>query len=226
MIAPAPATSAGRLCSVTPSAFRRCVRAGTPVETGDAVTTTEKAETSERVSEPPDDAAAPSRGRRLGISVLIALVLLCMLAATAPRSEIKNGLVGLTRPLLYATGLEQGWGVFAPSPPRTTNHVVARVDRTDGTVGVYPLDGGDGLAEYWDYRWRKYGEQLWKKKTAERERVAFAGWVADQDRADGREPVRVTLNRIAYVNPPPGAAAGDTGTWREIPFFTTPVGRR
>jgi hypothetical protein len=127
---------------------------------------------------------------------------------------------------MLATGLEQGWGVFAPSPPRTTNHVTARVDRADGTVGVYPLDGGDGITEYWDYRWRKYGEQLWKKKTAERERVAFAGWVADQDRADGHEPVRVTLVRAAYTNPPPGGAVADAGTWREIPFFTTPVSRR
>lgn len=186
------------------------------------MTTTEKADTSEAVTEP-DEAPALSGGRRLGISVLIVLVLLGMLASTAPRSEIKNGLVDLTRPFLYATGLEQAWGVFAPSPPRTTNHVVARVERTDGTVGVHPLDGGDGITEYWDYRWRKYGEQLWKKKTAERERVAFAGWIADQERADGHEPVRVTLTRSSYTNPPPGGAAGDAGTWREIPFFTTPV---
>ena len=85
--------------------------------------------------------------------------------------------------------------MFSPSPPRTTNDVVARVDRADGTVGVYPLDGGNGVAEYWDYRWRKYGEQLWKKRTAERERIAFARWIADQDRAAGHEPVRVTLVR-------------------------------
>ena len=117
--------------------------------------------------------------------------------------------------------------MFAPSPPRTTNDVVARVDRADGTVGVYPLEGGIGVAEYWDYRWRKYGEQLWKKRTAERERVAFAGWIADQDRAAGHEPVRVTLVRDRTGRTCPRDRRAPTrGPWREIPFFTTPVGRR
>ena len=93
-------------------------------------------------------------------------------------------------------------------------------------MGVYPLQGGNGVAEYWDYRWRKYGEQLWKKRTAERERVAFAVWLADQDRGAGHQPVRVTLVRNAHANPPPGSPAPDDGTWREIPFFSTPVARR
>ena len=143
-----------------------------------------------------------SRGKRFGISALIVLTLLGMLASTAPKSEIKNGLLDLTRPFLLVTGLDQAWGVFAPSPPRTTNEVVARVDRADGTVGIYSLEGGDGLAEYWDYRWRKYGEQLWKKRAAEPERDAFAGWIADQDRAAGHQPVRVTLVRINHAEPP------------------------
>jgi hypothetical protein len=149
-----------------------------------------------------------------------------MLASTAPKSEIKNGLLDLTRPFLLVTGLDQAWGVFAPSPPRTTNQVVARVDRADGTVGLYSLEGSDGLAEYWDYRWRKYGEQLWKKRTAEPERVAFARWVADGDRAEGHEPVRVTLMRSARQNLPPGQPGPDEGPVQDIPFFTTPVGRR
>ncbi|MFC5137930.1 hypothetical protein ACFPK1_06785 [Actinomycetospora rhizophila] len=189
--------------------------------------TTTETETSPPASGERDEAApSMSPRRRLAISAFIVLTLVAMLAGTAPKSALRDGLVDLAGPFMLATGLEQGWSVFAPSPPRTTNHVTARVDRADGTVGVYPLDGGDGITEYWDYRWRKYGEQLWKKKTAERERVAFAGWIADEDRADGHQPVRVTLVRAAYVNPPPGGAAADQGTWREIPFFTTPVGRR
>lgn len=190
------------------------------------VTTTREPETPEPVADDVGDPAPMSRGKRLGISVLIVLTLLGMLASAVPRSEIKNGLVDLTRPYLLATGLDQAWGVFAPSPPRTTNHVIVRVDRADGTVGMYPLDGSDGLPEYWDYRWRKYGEQLWKKRTAERERVAFAGWVADQDRAAGHQPVRVTMVRSVHANPPPGSSGADDDTWREIPFFSTPVGSR
>lgn len=189
-------------------------------------TTTRGTDAPEPTPEDVDEGASMSRGKRLGISALIVLTLLGMLASTAPKSLIKDGLIDLTRPYLLATGLDQAWGVFSPSPPRTTNQVVARVDRADGTVGTYPLAGSDGVAEYWDYRWRKYGEQLWKKRSAERERTAFARWVADQDRAAGHEPVRVTLVRSLQVNPPPGRPAPDEGAWREIPFFTTPVGRR
>lgn len=172
-----------------------------------------------------DDAPALSRGKRLGLSALIVFVLLGMLASVAPRSQLREELRDVTRPFLLASGVDQGWGVFSPSPPTTTNEVVARVDRTDGTVGVYPMEGGIGITEYWDYRWRKYAEQLWRKRTAERERVAFAGWIADQDRAAGHEPVRVTLVRENRQNLPPGPGP-DEGTWREIPFFTTPVSRR
>ncbi|WP_166659772.1 hypothetical protein [Actinomycetospora succinea] len=177
-------------------------------------------------SEDSDETRSMTPGKRLAISAFVVLTLLGMVAATAPPSAIKNGLVDLTRPYLLATGLDQSWGVFAPSPPRTTNDVVARVDRADGTVGVYPMQGGNGVTEYWDYRWRKYGEQLWKKKTAERERVAFAGWIADEDRAGGHQPVRVTLLRASRVNPPPGSPTPDEGPATDVPFFSTPVGGR
>jgi hypothetical protein len=197
------------------------------METTTRETTTRETDATDSASEDVDEAAAPmSRGKRLGISAIIVLTLLGMLASAAPKSVIKDGLIDLTRPYLLATGLEQAWGVFAPSPPRTTNDVVARIDRTDGTVGVYPLAGGDGISAYWDYRWRKYGEQMWKKRSAERERTAFARWVADQDRAAGHQPVRVTLVRTTHLNLPPGHPGPDEGAWREIPFFTTPVGRR
>ena len=104
--------------------------------------------------------------------------------------------------------------------PATTNDVVARVDRADGTVGVYPLEGSDGLAEYWDYRWRKYGEQLWKKRTAEPERVAFARWVADQDRADGARAGARDADAFSHAEPPTGTArAPTTGPWQRHPVL-------
>lgn len=193
------------------------------------MTTTQETEgpprPSEDLDEARDDAPEMSGRKRLGVSVLIVLVLLGMLASVAPRSQLREELRDVTRPFLLASGVDQGWGVFSPSPPTTTNQVVARVDRADGTVGVYPMEGGIGIAEYWDYRWRKYAEQMWRKRGAERERVAFAGWIADQDRAAGHEPVRVTLVRQTRQNLPPGPGP-DAGEWREIPFFTTPASQR
>ena len=81
-------------------------------------------------------------------------------------------------PLPAITGLDQKWGVFAPNPRIETSNVVGRVERADGTLGDYPLESGAGISEYWNYRWRKYGEQLWTRPTAEPERVAFARWIA------------------------------------------------
>ncbi|MEJ2884950.1 hypothetical protein [Actinomycetospora aeridis] len=170
------------------------------------------------------EAESLGRGRRLGLSVLIVLTLLGMVASTVPPSLVKSTLLDLTQPYLLVTGLDQSWGVFAPNPPRSSNDVLARVDRADGTVGVYPLASGDGLSEYWDYRWRKYGEQLWTKRGAEHERVAFARWFADQDRAAGHAPTRVTLVRITVPNLPAGPGP-DTGAPGETPFFTLPVAR-
>ncbi|MDD7942282.1 hypothetical protein PHK61_28090 [Actinomycetospora lutea] len=173
-----------------------------------------------------DDSNGPesmSRGKRLGVSMLIVLILLGVFASSTPSSALKDGLLDLTRPYLLLTGIDQSWGVFAPNPPRTTNHVFARVDRDDGTVGVYPMASDAGLPEYWNYRWRKYAEQLWRKPAAERERVAFARWTAEQDRAAGHWPVTVTLVRSARTNPPP-ATVQDASLWREVPFFTLPVG--
>ena len=163
--------------------------------------------------------------QRLAISALIVLVLLTLLATNAPDSAIKSSLVGVLRPVILVTGLDQRWGVFAPNPRIETSNVVARVERADGTVATYPLDSSAGLSEYWNYRWRKYGEQLWTAPSAERERVAFARWVADQDRAAGHQPQRVTLLRITRPNLPPGPGP-DTGPWSEVAFSTTTVGTR
>lgn len=202
--------------------------AATPEQAPAATDTATDAATDAATDEATDeatDAARPGRGQRLAISVLIVLVLLAMLATNAPDSAIKSALVGVTRPFILVTALDQRWGVFAPNPRIETSDVVARVERADGTVETYPLDAAAGLSEYWNYRWRKYGEQLWIGPPAERERAAFARWVADQDRAAGHRPVRVTLVRITRPNLPPGPGP-DTGPWTEVPFFTAMVSGR
>ncbi|MHC1561080.1 hypothetical protein ACR9E3_19130 [Actinomycetospora sp. C-140] len=172
-----------------------------------------------------DDAPAYRPWQRFGISVLIVAILLSVLASVAPDSAIKTGLVGLTRPFILVTALDQRWGVFAPNPRLETSNVVARVERTDGTVGEYPLESAAGISEYWNYRWRKYGEQLWTDKTAEAERATFSRWVAAQDRAAGHQPVQVTLLRLSRPNLAPGPGP-DEGPWTEIPFSTMQVSGR
>lgn len=188
--------------------------------------TTKETDTSGLTSDAPDEAGLAGRpGERLAISALILLILLSLLASNAPDSTIKSGLLTVVRPFILITGLDQRWGVFAPNPRLETSNVAARVERADGTVGVYPVESGNGLSEYWNYRWRKYGEQLWIRTSTERERAAFARWIAEQDRAAGHRPLRVTLVRTTRPNLPPGPGP-DTEPWREITFSTTTVGMR
>ena len=188
--------------------------------------TTRDTDTSEPATQAVDEAAPAGRpGQRLAVSALIVLILLSLVASNAPDSAIKDGLLTVTRPFILITGLDQRWGVFAPNPRLETSNVAARVERTDGTVGVYPVDSGAGLSEYWNYRWRKYAEQLWTRPSAERERSAFVRWVAEQDRAAGHLPLRVTLVRVTRPNLPPGPGP-DNEPWREVAFFTTTVGSR
>lgn len=174
---------------------------------------------------PAEDTPAYRPWQRLGISVLIVLILLSVLASVSPDSAIKTGLVGLTRPFILVTALDQRWGVFAPNPRLETSNVIARVERADGTVGEYPLESAAGISEYWNYRWRKYGEQLWTDKSAEAERATFSRWIAAQDRAGGHEPVRVTLLRQTRPNLAPGPGP-DEGPWTEVTFSTTSVSGR
>lgn len=162
-----------------------------------------------------------ARGR-LAVSAFVVVTLVAILAVTMPDSAIKGHLLTVTRPFLLATGLDQRWGVFAPNPRLETSYVAVRVERADGTVSVVDLPHDGGISEYWNYRWRKYGEQLWTGKENERERLAFSRWVIDRERAAGRTPVRVTLLRHTAANLAPGAGP-DQGPWRDVPFFTTTV---
>ena len=57
-------------------------------------------------------------------------------------------------------GLDQGWAVYAPRPAGSATYLEARVIDRDGTVTVRSIPLSHGLAEYWDYRWQRYGDTL------------------------------------------------------------------
>ena len=77
-----------------------------------------------------------------------------------PDSVIKNGLMVPAQPYLNLTGLDQSWSIFSPNPRPRTVYVLARVERSDGSVAVHPIPTGIGPSEYWGYRWQKYEESL------------------------------------------------------------------
>lgn len=185
-------------------------------------------DTDTRDGAPPDEVEdRPGLGdsprRRLGLSAFIVITLFAIGVSVMPASMLKNSLLTVAQPYLGVTGLDQSWGVFAPEPPRRTGTILTVIQRADGTSVTLPQFGADGLDEIWDYRRRTFVSQL-GGPNREADRAAYARWVADQDRAAGHEPVRVTLvwRNVALAPPGPGP---DESPWGRAVIFTLAVAR-
>ncbi|WP_378036322.1 hypothetical protein [Actinomycetospora atypica] len=173
-----------------------------------------------------DGAASPAGcgRRRVLVTVFLLVTLAAVFVQTMPASVIKSGLMVPARPYLNLTGLDQGWSIFSPDPRQQTVYVLARLERSDGSVAVRPIPGGTGLSAYRNYRWQKYGESLSDPTGGRRLWRPYAAWVVDQDRLEGGDPVRVTLVRRASDNLPPGRQP-DALPFVDQELYTAPVAR-
>jgi hypothetical protein len=155
-------------------------------------------------------------GRRLISALLVALVG-GIVIANLPAGAVQRRLAKVTAPYMNATGLDQQWNMFAPSPRTEILYLEARVVHADGRVTTWrpPVDDGALVGAYRDYHWRKFVEhavvrpgspdvwpQLWEP---------LARYIAAQEADDGVPPVSVTLvKRSASVGPPDGSMPGRT----------------
>jgi len=75
--------------------------------------------------------------RRLLISVYLVLHL-CALTIwlLPPSSGLNHGLIGLVRPYITFTGLEQSWQMFSPNPDGTDAYMAANIN-TAGRQSLY-----------------------------------------------------------------------------------------
>jgi hypothetical protein len=161
----------------------------------------------------------PSLRRALASAALISAVVVIVLG-NMPQEGFLGELRSVTQPFRSVTGLNQNWRVYSP-PREISAYVDARVDYSDGTSEVYSIPGRRGIGAFVDYRWQKYeevirpdaGQPLW---------ADYAGYVADCARAQGRDPVRVTLIRRWADTLPPGAGP-QHGPWHAYTMFTTAV---
>jgi hypothetical protein len=126
------------------------------------------------------------------------------------------------RPYLNLTGSDQGWSIFSPNPRQQTVYVLARVERSDGSVVVHPIPTGIGPSAYWGYRWQKYEESLSDPTGGRALWRPYAEWVVNQDQHQGGKPVRVTLVRRVSDNLPPGQQP-DALPFVDREFYTAPV---
>ena len=157
---------------------------------------------------------------RSGRALISAFVLLTLLAATLanlPDSQVRRALLNPGQRYLNATGLDQNWGVFAPDGRRFVVELVATVRYDDGSTATWrPPEGGPFLGGYWDYRWRKWAENLMTLGTVGGPvRTPAAMWIAGEMTRPGKRPRQVVLKTRFYDLHPPGDPRGGRGPWRE-----------
>jgi hypothetical protein len=139
-----------------------------------------------------------TRFSEIGVSLLIVVMVAVAIVGSIPKSTIKTTAGQLTTPIALATGLDQGWGVFSPNPPRIITELEVHVIMGDGEDEVWRLNADRTLPEY---RWRKLKEGVIKYKTL---RPAFAKWVVREVSDDGDKPVRVLIVLQTETLPLPG----------------------
>jgi hypothetical protein len=128
-------------------------------------------------------------------------------------------------PYLNATGLDQNWRVFAPNPRQTSLRVEARVRYADGSVATWrPPGGGALVGAYWDYRWRKWLENVVQDANREVLWRPAAAFVAREMRRPGHDPRTVTLIRRWQRLRPPGSPGPDARPWKSYRFYSYTVG--
>jgi hypothetical protein len=158
--------------------------------------------------------------RRVLISIGLIITVAAILVGNMPDSALTARLSQWAQPYLTATGLNQIWGVFAP-PRRFAAYVDGHIDYSDGTSSVQHVPSDPGLGAYSDYRWLKYEESI-RPDTANWLWPAYAEYLANRARADGRNPVRVTVIRRWADSLPPGPGP-ERGPWHEFTMYVLDV---
>lgn len=161
---------------------------------------------------------------RVVISVFLMVTLAAIVVTNLPESRVRREAMMVANPYLVATGLDQKWRIFAP-PRRTSLRMEARVTYEDGSVAVWrPPHGGDLLGTYWDYRWRKWLENVTQDVNRKVLWKPAAQFAAREVRRPGKLPIAVTLIRRAQDLRPPGADGPDTRRWKSYAYYTLPSG--
>ena len=184
------------------------------------------------------EALAASRAGRVALSIIIMGLIVATVAWNLPPGSglppaqaspaLRAEVMKLGGPLLYALGLDQDWGVFAP-PRLQVIGLEARVTYVNGGRALWrpPTSTGALIGAYRDYRWGKYVEN----EIADANRGALweplAAWIARKYTSPTRRPESVTLIRRFYdLFPVTGGGRAERGPWRQFTYYVyhVPVG--
>lgn len=131
-------------------------------------------------------------GRSL-LSILVFAFAAGMIVYNIPdgpvREDIRDGLAAPVNMF----GMNQGWEVFAPNPPRTHVVMTARITFDDGSETTFGFPEGEPiLGAYREYRWRKWERRLRLSKNSGF-RAATTDWIAGTHSDDQRTVTEVVL---------------------------------
>ena len=161
-----------------------------------------------------------TRVGRVLISLFIVLMLVVLLTANLPSSWLGTELLKADHSYLYAVGMDQNWGVFAPDPRSQTVDVVALVTFQDGSQEQWTVPRRNPVVgEYVDYRWLKWAEYAVGEPQLSK---PIALYVARRLATPRRRPVRVTLIDRFHPIAPPGQIPAHVRTSART-FFTGPI---
>ncbi len=152
----------------------------------------------------------PSRVREAAASVVIVLVLAVGVEWSLPNSAIKSAISPVLEPVGLASGLDQNWSLFAPSPPQRQEDIEVHVRLSNGLDKVWTLPRTNrvfGVA--FTHRWRKFKESL---ITTPRIRADFVHWVVREIAGPGERAVHAEMIlRTEDVLPPGTSGRGQKG---------------
>jgi hypothetical protein len=140
---------------------------------------------------------------RMLISALLLFTLFGIAIWNLPGGQLQQRLLPVVRPYFQSTGLDQGWGVFAPDPRDITDYLYARLEYADGseTTWQYPL-GNPVLATYRTFRWQKWSEHVTLDVPSLQ--APAAQWLQRTQIRNGQHPVVITLVERWASTPAPG----------------------
>jgi hypothetical protein len=158
---------------------------------------------------------------RVLISAFLVLTIVVIVALNLPWQhdfELKRQLNKVALPYSKATGLQQNWSVFAPTPRSTSIAFTARIRFADGSRADWAIPREDRFfGAFLSTRWRKWVEVIWQDRYRPFAARPTALWLARRYARRGLRPLEVTFVRRWRGVPPLGSKIRTR--WRHQTYY-------
>jgi hypothetical protein len=149
----------------------------------------------------------PSRVRVVATNAMIAVIVVVIALFNMPASAITRAASPVVNAIALPLGLDQGWSVFAPTPPTRQDVVEVNVVMAGGTMKTWTLPKVNRVFGVpTSHRWRKVKETLITNPDT---RADFAHWAVRTLTAPGDQPVYVEIVLRTQDIPAPGSDKPD-----------------